>query len=158
MLGQMDQHAVVVGIRGIDDVVRLDVGILGGFQLPATAPSPGQAPPPQPVLADQQVEPQADPRLEEDDRKPCQTRGRLLLPQHDHRQHRQANDPFAGGQPCPEGDVHVAHGGFGFCWNHRNRLKPPAGASGFSLMGGEGLLISGGTSGASIWITKGRSN
>ena len=88
MLGQMDQHAVLVGFVRVNDVIRFDARILGRVQQRPKLLPASQLPPAQPVLADQQVEPQSDPGLEEDHGQPRQARGRLLLSQHDHRQHR----------------------------------------------------------------------
>jgi hypothetical protein len=108
VLGQMHQHVVVV-LVGIDHVMRFHLRIGGGSELRAAALTPGQSLAAQPVLADQQVEPQSDPRLEKHDDQPSQARGRLLFAQHDHRQHRQADGPLAGKQQlCPRENVHLA--------------------------------------------------
>ena len=69
VLRQMRKHIVAILVR-LDDVLGLHAWILGGCDLLPPAASPGQAQAPQPVLADQQIEPQADPRLEENDRQP----------------------------------------------------------------------------------------
>ena len=101
-------------------------------------PPPGPPPAAQPVLADQQIQPETDPGLKKNDRQPGQAGGRPFLAQYDHRQHRQANRPFAGGQQRPKRHVHRIQGAFG------------------SWIGGEGFWSSGGTGGTSILITKGR--
>ncbi len=77
-LGQLGQHVVLVGFVG-NDTVRFNAGMLEGVQQRAKLLAEIQLPPAQPVLADQQVEPQSDPGLEEDDGQPCQAGGRFLL-------------------------------------------------------------------------------
>ena len=131
VLRQLDQQTEAIGRVGIDQVHRIDRRRLGGVPQRPPLPPPGQPQPAQAIFADQQVKPQPDKRLEEDNRQPRQAGDRLFLAQHDHRQHRQADRPFACRQQRPEVQVH------GLRWR---------GSSGG--IGGEGRLISGGGSGA----------
>ena len=57
VLGQVDQHGEVVGCGGVDDVARLDAGVLGGLQLRPSLLPAGQPPPPQAVLAQSRYSP-----------------------------------------------------------------------------------------------------
>ena len=94
MLGQLGQHAVLIGFAKRNDV-RFRRGILGSLKQRPKLLTARQLPPAQAVFANQQIQPQSNPGLEKDDRQPRQARGGLLLSQHNHRQHGEADHPLA---------------------------------------------------------------